>query len=164
MRRYGVLMRAHWVVLVTMLVAGAAAGCSPDEGAGAGGPVTEPAPVADTVEDNDPAGPAGDELPVAIVSDACDDAFTAMAGGYDELYARADYTDDEANALEIPPLTECTTAAEWFSAAKANPRSLGLIGPEFVTLLDLEIRCNTSFPAGRSTPVCRDAIITGLVE
>lgn len=98
------------------------------------------------------------------MSGACTVALEDMRRGYEALYSRETYSDDEANALELPPLDVCGSAAEYIEAARQNPAALGLtrasaVDPE----IDLGVRCSETFTAGRSTAVCQDAIATGLV-
>lgn len=77
----------------------------------------------------------------AAASPGCTQAFEAMRVGYDKLYAQGDYTDEQANALEVPPLNACSTAEEWIAAGKANPAALGLWDADAVDMTSLEIRC-----------------------
>lgn len=104
------------------------------------------------------------EVPAVQVSLACASALEEMRQGYDALYALPTYSDQEANALELPPLDACRTAAEYIEGVRQNPAALGLtrasaVDPE----IDLGVRCSETFPEGRATAVCADAIAQGIV-
>lgn len=84
------------------------------------------------------------------VSQECAEAFEVMRIDYDRLYQRTNYTDDEANALEVPPLNACASGTEWIAAGKQNPAALGWSDASEVDATTLEIRCN----AAPNTVVC----------
>ncbi len=103
--------------VVAVMVAGVA-GCAPQSGA-----LQPPAqPAHSAVASPTPSV----ELPGVPVSSACSSALEEMKGGYDALYALPTYTDEEADALELPPLDACRTAAEYIEGARQNPAALGL--------------------------------------
>ncbi|MBG6219091.1 hypothetical protein IWX75_003582 [Arthrobacter sp. CAN_A6] len=79
--------------------------------------------VVSSVTNTEPAG----EVTVRTdsVSQECAEAFEVMRIDYDRLYQRTNYTDDEANALEVPPLNACASGTEWIAAGKQNPAALG---------------------------------------
>lgn len=99
----------------------------------------------------DTAAPTSAET-AATVSPACAQAFETMRVEYDALYSQGDYTDEEANALEIPPLNACATGEEWIAAGKDNPAALGMTDESAVDETSLEVRCY----AAPDTAACSD--------
>lgn len=151
-------MTRRWTLTTALIVAAVAAlsGCTSQPGTTA--PPTGTTPPAEALTT-----PAT-ELPAVQVSPACASALEEMKQGYDALYALPTYTDEEANALELPPLDACRTAAEYIEGVRQNPAALGLtrasaVDPE----IDLGVRCSETFPEGRATAVCADAIARGVV-
>lgn len=143
-------------VAIAALTALLLTGCAADTG-------PEPDPVAPTETQGDmqptEAAPSEPDFEPVPVSTECQAAFAEMGQAYDTAADDADL-----DALELPALTACTTAAEWLSAAQENPEAAGLTSPEDVDRWTLQARCRESFPEGRATPACQDGIATGIVE
>lgn len=80
----------------------------------------------------------------SAVSADCAAAFEEMRVEYNLLYAQADVTDAEFNAIEVPPLNACDTGSEWLAAARTNPAAVGFTHSDAVDRASLEIRCSNA--------------------
>ncbi len=135
--------------LALLLLAACAAPSNDDQGTSSL-PILAPTPTTATVA-------------AVQISPACSTAMDDMIEAYAGLPDTA--SDDALNAVELPPLSACSSAAEWVAAAQANPSALGLTGPQFIDPeLELRVRCSDYLPGHRATTVCQDAIAAGLVE
>lgn len=95
--------------------------------------------LVDSMKDSSSSSPA----PSGVSAD-CAAAFEEMRVEYNLLYAQADTTDAEFNAIEVPTLNACATGSEWLAAARANPAAVGFTHSDAVDGTSLEIRCRNS--------------------
>lgn len=104
--------------------------------------------IVDSMEDPSSSSPAS-----SGVSADCTAAFEEMRVEYNRLYAQADVSDAEFNAIEVPTLNACATGSEWLAAARANPAAVGFTHSDAVDGTSLEIRCrNSSLTAACTNP------------
>ncbi|MBO9556906.1 hypothetical protein [Cellulomonas sp.] len=98
----------------------------------------------------------------SLPSTACGDAFAEMSREVGEG-AAADLSTPRGREIERIALERCTSAEEWIAGAIQHPGSVGVSDASAIDGSVLALRCGPERPELRDSPVCVDAIATGVV-